>query len=97
MRRWEGCLQQLCLLLSCLTAAPATAKVGFQGALTLAEGYNDNPLAQPVGVPDYFFELRPQLILTIAHPRVAQRLAYTFSSLIYLRHPSTDNPDKGTP
>jgi hypothetical protein len=77
----------LVLVTLLLVHSSAAAKVGLQGALTVAGGWDDNPLAQPNSDGgDGFFQLRPSLILTAAGLRTVQRLTYALSANLFIRN-----------
>lgn len=75
-------------------ATRASAKVTIQGTGTAAAGWSDNILdapdekipAGPARDSDFFFQLMPGAVLTSASPRLLQRLAYSFTADLFVRH-----------
>ncbi len=76
----------------------AFAKATLQGSLSLSEGWTDNVLSAPdkpvAGDPakegDALWDIRPGLTLTTGTPRAIQRVAYLFSTELYLNHSEAD-------
>ena len=78
-----------------VAAAPARAtKVSLQATTTASAGWTDNVLDAPderspdapTRDADFFFQLAPGAVLTVATPRLLQRLAYTFTADLFVRH-----------
>jgi hypothetical protein len=75
--------------------ALARAKTVVQGVAFASVGFTDNVLSLPVPPPgattpgpdwDFFFQLRPSVVLTTGTPRAIQRLAYVFDANLFASH-----------
>jgi hypothetical protein len=83
-----------CTLAALLVPAAARANVSLQGGGTASAAWTDNILNAPNeqttnGPPresDFFFQLAPKIILSAATPKLLQRLSYTFTTDLFVRH-----------
>jgi hypothetical protein len=84
----------LAVVLVASAAGRAGAKVSLQVLGGVAAGWTDNILNAPTQVvalqlgrqSDFFFQIAPGAALASATPRLLQRLAYTFSADLFVRH-----------
>ena len=58
---------------------------------TVSGGWTSNAAGATGNNPDGLFLISPGVIFTSALPRVIQRLAYTFSTMLYIDHSELDN------
>lgn len=90
----------LVIALAAVTLARATAwadRVGLQGQLSGDVAWTDNVMNAPSNAPaalmlrppvsDFFFELRPGLLLSSAAPRAVTRTEYFFQADLFATHP----------
>jgi hypothetical protein len=89
----------IAIALAATLPAVAQAKASLQGQVALSGGWTDNVLSVPDFPPpgqkppesDFYFELRPSLILTAGVPRAVQRLAYVFTADLFATHSEADS------
>ncbi len=85
----------IALTLLAVVALPSAARANyaFQGVVSASGGWTNNASGAPVNSPttptdpDSFFIISPGVVFTSSLARAVQRLAYTFSALIYSHHP----------
>jgi len=80
------CRRAALLCVALLVPASARAKDKLQLQLTVSAGWTDNILSTPNPIADFYFQLRPALVLTAGIPRFVTRLAYIFTADIYATH-----------